>query len=207
MLFTIENLASLAADFAATHLNDYISDLNKRNRPHDSKEINDALWGTVSLTGVEVCILDLPLLQRLRYIKQLGVVHWIYPGAVHSRFEHSLGVVRQTQLLATHINTVAAQKSFNTLIKPRDLQILRMAALLHDVGHPAFSHVSEMAAEALPQLETLSADFSRKHIVERRSLSEIFAFYVVLSPAMRSFVSLLYDRYSSLLGADWKLRY
>jgi hypothetical protein len=69
-----------------------------------AKEVNDAVWGTIALSPLEVLILDSPLLQRLRYIRQIGVSHWVYPCAGHSRFEHTLGVLHQTQQLIEAIN-------------------------------------------------------------------------------------------------------
>ncbi|MHA1196980.1 MAG: hypothetical protein ACTSRH_15625 [Promethearchaeota archaeon] len=56
------------------------------------KKIYDPLYGLIELNDVENLIIDTPLFQRLRYIKQLGLVHYVYPNANHNRFSHSLGV-------------------------------------------------------------------------------------------------------------------
>ena len=66
----------------------------ERARSRDSfpKTINDPIWGVVELYPWEVCLLDSPLLQRLRGVRQLGLANLVYPGAGHSRIEHSLGV-------------------------------------------------------------------------------------------------------------------
>jgi len=79
----------------ATGLTGYIlPDLERRDR-RDSfpKTLNDPIWGTIELLPHEVLILDTALLQRLRGIRQLGMAHHVYPGASHSRLEHSLGVL------------------------------------------------------------------------------------------------------------------
>src|SRR5215831_16896605 len=54
------------------------------------KELNDPVWQTLTVHPVEVVILDSPLLQRLRFIRQLGVAHYVHPGTTHTRLEHSL---------------------------------------------------------------------------------------------------------------------
>ena len=79
------------------YFNSYIQRVEALPSLHEKagKEINDAVWRTISLTQFEVLILDSPLVQRLRRVRQLGVVHWVYPGAGHSRLEHCLGAVHQ----------------------------------------------------------------------------------------------------------------
>src|SRR4051794_16809934 len=80
-------------------------DVQRHRRPYETaKEFNDPVWGTLQLRPWEVVIVDSPLLQRLRRIRQLGVVHFVYPAAVHTRLEHSLGAVHQVQRLITSIN-------------------------------------------------------------------------------------------------------
>src|ERR1039458_3495694 len=63
----------------------------KATRPRGPKVFNDALLGNLFFAEHEVAVIDCPLLQRLRRIKQTGLVHYVYPSATHTRFEHSLG--------------------------------------------------------------------------------------------------------------------
>ncbi len=194
----------IAEELASRYLSAYTDTLRTLQPQFGRKEINDALWGTIVLTPMEVVILDSPLLQRLRYIRQLGVVHWIYPGAVHTRFEHTLGVLFQMQQLIAALNTAAKIERTDkpdqpALIGDNEAQLLRMCALLHDVGHAAFSHVSERAIEALPEFATLSRAFSDQLAEsdrgEDKQLSEMLAYYIVRSPAMRELLHVLLTQY------------
>lgn len=197
---SLGSVEELAREFARLHLEEYATQLATCGHPPNRKEINDSLWGTIALSALEVAVLDSPLVQRLRYVRQLGVVHWVYPGAVHTRFEHSLGVMHQVARLAATINAIGLDRGYGMLVEPSTLQVLRLAALLHDVGHAAFSHVSETAVAALPGLDAISADFSAAEGVEGRSLSEIFAYYVLRSPAMRRFMGVMHDKYPTALA-------
>lgn len=188
---SLAEFEAFAFEFAADHLNGYVDSLIARGNNPGRKEINDPLWGTIGLSGAEVAVIDSPLLQRLRLIRQLGVVHWIYPGAIHTRFEHTLGVLRQVQYLCAAINTLGLQEGLRDLISPHKVNLLRLAALLHDIGHAAFSHVSEHAIDSLDALSSVPAEFGILHRAEQRSLSEIFAFFVVRSPAMRRLIDTL----------------
>jgi len=108
------------------------------------KKIYDSIHGFIHFNDWEAFLIDSFAFQRLHYIKQLGVAYLVYPGAVHTRFEHSLGVMG----LATEIFDKLAKREplFQTA---EDLaywrQILRLAALVHDVGHLPFSHAAEKA--------------------------------------------------------------
>jgi len=184
---SLQELKLFAENFASEHLTLFVREIEVSNKQFSRKEINDPLWGTISLSPVEVALLDSPLLQRLRYIRQLGVVHWIYPGAGHTRFEHTIGALHQAQTLATAINELALQRGSAPLIEQSQLQTLRISALLHDCGHGAFSHVCEQALSILPDLEQVSTQFAKDHRIERRQLSEMIAFFVVRSNAMRDF--------------------
>ncbi|MEE9593907.1 MAG: HD domain-containing protein, partial [Candidatus Hydrothermarchaeales archaeon] len=101
-----------------------------------SKVIRDPIHGDIFLTEPETKIVDSLEFQRLRRIKQLGMAYLVYPSANHTRFEHSLG--------AMHV----ASRVANTLQLSKDDSIkLRIAALLHDVGHGPLSHTSEELLE------------------------------------------------------------
>ena len=82
-------------------------------------------------------IVDTRAFQRLRRIRQLAMADLVYPGALHTRFEHSLGVLHVTQLILRSIENSERVSDNN------DVRVIRLAALLHDVGHGPFSHVSE----------------------------------------------------------------
>jgi HD superfamily phosphohydrolase len=100
------------------------------------KIIKDPVHGYIEVEEFALALLDSPALQRLRYIKQLGFSYLVYPGANHTRFEHSLG----TMFLAD-----VACRRFGLLDGERRLVVA--AALLHDIGHGPFSHASEPLME------------------------------------------------------------
>jgi uncharacterized protein len=106
------------------------------------KKIYDSVHGFIYLNPLENELIDTYPFQRLRYIKQLGITYMVYPGATHSRFEHSLG----TMELATRMYD---QMMTKTTLKEAShdyeywRQIVRLGALCHDLGHLPFSHVAE----------------------------------------------------------------
>ena len=100
-------------------------------------------------------IIDSPLFQRLRRIKQLSGAHLTYPSAQHSRFEHSLGVMH----IATEAGFSLNEKGF---LNSDDIQILRLASLLHDIGHGPFSHLFE---EVIQEKKISHEDYGKKIIL------------------------------------------
>jgi len=100
--------------------------------------VRDAVHGNISLSPLEEKIIDTSDFQRLRRIKQLALTYLVYPGAVHTRFEHSLG----TMHLASSICDILGMKG-------EEKEKIRLRALLHDLGHTAFSHESEYALQSL----------------------------------------------------------
>ncbi len=100
-------------------------------------EIRDPIYGFIVPTETEFKIIDTPIFQRLRKVKQLAMAHLVYPGANHTRFEHSLGVF--------HIASLMSDKLLGGNEDQR--RVVRFAALLHDVGHGPFSHISEEILE------------------------------------------------------------
>lgn len=145
------------------------------------KVFNDPVWGSLTIYPFEIVILDSPLLQRLRRIRQLGVVHWVYPGANHTRLEHSLGTVHLIQKIADAINSPSQADR----IPLQMVRVLRIAALCHDMGHGFMSHVSEKALESFEEIEELTLAFVDAHELEKCSLSEINAYFLVKSPSFQ----------------------
>ncbi len=80
------------SQFTVTMLQEYNNNLRNSKLADDGKEIFDAVWGNVQFCSGEIYILDSPLLQRLRKIKQLGLAYFVYCGCDYSRFYHTLGV-------------------------------------------------------------------------------------------------------------------
>jgi hypothetical protein len=91
--------------------------------------IKDSVHDHIEVTGVAEALLDTPAMQRLRRVRQLGTVSLVYPSANHTRFEHSLGVYHLASETLAHLGVAG-----------RTAERVRAAALLHDVGHPPFSH-------------------------------------------------------------------
>jgi hypothetical protein len=100
-------------------------------------EIRDVIHGSIPVQGSELPIIDSRYFQRLRQIKQLGFAEFSYPSATHNRYIHSLG--------AMHIATRAFDTIFGERSEPRFRAVVRLAALLHDVGHGPLSHTTEFA--------------------------------------------------------------
>jgi len=114
-----------------------------------TKQIRDIVYGFIELDEQEQKIIDSPEFQRLRRIKQLALTDMVYLGAVHTRFEHSLGVM---QMASDMFESIVSKTAFEEIKKEYKLKdaditrcrkIVRLAALLHDVGHSPFSHASE----------------------------------------------------------------
>lgn len=98
-------------------------------------EIRDPIHGFIDFNDTEKGIINHPAFQRLRRIRQLAMSDLVYPGAVHHRFEHSLGVC--------HIAGQIARRLFGERDAGDAVRHIRLAALVHDIGHGPFSHVSE----------------------------------------------------------------
>jgi len=114
-----------------------------------NKIIFDPLYGFITLTPLEWEIIHTPFYQRLRWIKQLGFTFYTFPGAEHSRFGHSIGVMFNAHKILEKLGKTVSDTE---LSDPRNLspekmfhQSIRLAALLHDLGTFMFSHTTEMA--------------------------------------------------------------
>ena len=129
-------------------------------------EITDPVHKCIQVTELERELIDAPVFQRLRRIKQLAGAHLVYPSAQHSRFEHSMG--------AMHVAGLAGDRLFslNELADHDLVQQLRVASLLHDIGHGPFSHLSE---EVMMLRSNKDHEQIGKEIIRRTEISDILS--------------------------------
>lgn len=114
------------------------------------KQIKDPVHGYIEVPAEILPLVDSPALQRLHHIRQLGFAYLVYPGANHTRFEHSLGAMHLASLLCRHLGFGNAET-----------RTICFAALLHDIGHGPYSHASERLMQEYTQF---SHDDIREHL-------------------------------------------
>jgi HD superfamily phosphohydrolase len=147
----------------------------------DDKVIEDAVVGPCTLEKHETNVLDLPLLQRLRKISQTGFAYLLFPCATHTRFEHTLGVVTMANRFCE-----AVKKHEPKMIKEEHQRDVRLAALLHDVGHGPFSHVSESFFSSYNEVRQ---QFEKQTFSKcRPKPHEMLSYFVVTSPTFKNFL-------------------
>lgn len=169
--------------FVDISLSDYNKAIEENGFCYSDKDIFDFVWGTVNFSSAEICVLDSPLLQRLRRIRQLGLASMVYCNADSSRFSHTIGVTevasRMAHSIKNKINPV--DNSFDPI------EIVRLAAIFHDTGHMFYSHVSELFFtynQHFPrykELTTLKTYFCEK-TSSNVALHEIISVMIVYSP-------------------------
>ena len=117
-------------------------------------KVRDPIYGFVKLDAQEMEIVNSEYFQRLRRIRQLSLTDMVYPSANHTRFEHSLGVVQMASDMFDNIVSKAANRDrlgLQTGNLARLRKVIRLAALLHDIGHAPFSHAGEDSMPLLPK--------------------------------------------------------
>lgn len=107
--------------------------------------VREPVHGDLFLTDIEVRVLDSREMQRLRGIKQLGTAHLVFPGCVHTRFDHSLGALHMAHRM---METLRLQ---GHAIDPADAQLVRLAILVHDVTHIPYGHTFEDERQIFPR--------------------------------------------------------
>lgn len=107
------------------------------------KTIRIAVSGDVLLNKLETAIIDTRDFQRLRDIKQLGTTHYVYPTSQHTRFSHSLGTLFMAMEMVHAIRENKHNRDEERLITPEEEQLIRIFAILHDIGHIPFGHILE----------------------------------------------------------------
>jgi len=170
--------------------------INKHKIPSigdNGKVIHDALWGTQYIYPHELAILDTPLIQRLRRIKQTAFSYLIYPSSIHTRFEHTIGVIFQSNRLFSALN-----ENYSDLIKGKK-DMIRMAALLHDCGHGPFSHSSEEIYKFFPDMQKIIGP-GGDH--EGCNPHEVLSYYIIKSDPFRTYFNKVINRYNKDINLD-----
>ncbi|TLX94030.1 MAG: HD domain-containing protein [Thaumarchaeota archaeon] len=126
-------------------------------------QIVDPIHDFITIYKHELDIIDTPIFQRLRRIRQLAGAHLVYPGAQHSRFEHSLG----TMHIASQAATMLKEKKY---LDSDDVANLRLAALLHDIGHGPFSHLFE---EVLQKKKRISHEQMGEKLILKSEIGDL----------------------------------
>ena len=128
------------------------------------KKVFDEIHGYITLNDLETKIIDSPIFQRLRRIKQTSLAYLVYPGAMHTRFSHSLGTFYLSQKVGEKLQQ-------SGIITSEELNLIRLSSLLHDIGQFPFSH----AIEPLYLQSNLSNKVLRDEIIRNDAeLKEIF---------------------------------
>ncbi|XP_053386805.1 deoxynucleoside triphosphate triphosphohydrolase SAMHD1-like [Mercenaria mercenaria] len=115
--------------------------MGRRTDGRTGKVFNDPIHGNIELHPLCVRIVDTPQFQRLRFIKQLGGAYFVYPGAAHNRFEHSIGVCHLAGRLVRALREQKSKALKGAEITPVDILCVEVAGLCHDLGHGPFSHL------------------------------------------------------------------
>ncbi len=133
---------------------------------HDLKVIQDPIYGTIRANILEWQFIRSRPVQRLKGIKQLGLVEAVYPGANHTRFEHSLGTMHMAGVIAQHLG-----------LSQEEIQKVRLAGLLHDIGHSALSHAVEGVLGRNPEIQPdLHGIRAKKHEEFTREIITAYPF-------------------------------
>ncbi|CAI7999426.1 Deoxynucleoside triphosphate triphosphohydrolase SAMHD1 [Geodia barretti] len=135
------------------------------------KVFNDPVHGHIELHPLMVRFIDTPQFQRLRYIKQLGGVYYVFPGASHNRFEHSIGV----GYLAGQMVESLKSKQPELQIDDKDVLCVKLAGLCHDLGHGPFSHLFQKVVKEVVEDDWSHEEQSIKmfdHLIADNKLKE-----------------------------------
>lgn len=143
-------------------------------------EMRDPIHQRIAFSDFEKKIIDHPFFQRLRFISQLGFLQsYVYPGAVHDRFSHGIGAMHLAGRLFAHV--IAGSQGLQQYLNADQMELLktrvRLAGLLHDIGHGPFSHASEVL---FPQLLSLPLDWSWwKQQPDRQAVHEDYSVLLI----------------------------
>ncbi|GBE22064.1 MAG TPA: HD domain-containing protein [Actinobacteria bacterium] len=161
-------------------------------RKTSEKVIHDPVWGSQTWTDWQVAIIDLPIVQRLRDIRQTSFAYLTYPGALHTRFDHSLGVAAAAKLFLSRM------KATDPSIGLHEEGQVVAAALLHDIGHGPFSHLTEECYLYKPDwfLGILNSGEDTEPMFPRAAPHEALGALLLRTEAAKSFFRALRAEYT-----------
>ncbi len=146
-------------------------------------QLRDPIHQTIVFDDDEKKVIDHPVFQRMRHVRQLGLSYLVYPGAVHDRFSHMLGAMHVAGRVwdtITAAEDAPIRKIFSAAETAYFRRILRFAALLHDIGHAPFSHASETLMPQLGEIEAPAAWY-REWEPSRRASHEDYSVMLIAS--------------------------
>ena len=128
----------------------------------EDKSISDPIHGFITLPGICWKFIDSPWFQRLRNVKQLGATYYMFPGASHNRFEHSIGTAYLSQKVVRHL-----KKEQPELVIDEDIETaITLAGLLHDLGHGPYSHAFDHIAASKIGLKNYTHEKQSTKIIQ-----------------------------------------
>ena len=144
--------------------------------------IRDPIHGTIRLSRSELKLINHPAYQRLRWIKQLGLADFAYPGATHTRFSHGLGTLH----VATRMfDSMVRDFTMSPADRARLRQTVRLAALFHDLGHAPLSHTTE---QFMPPVAALDLGEWRRGAEDRRASHEDYTLKVLTDSSLAQLI-------------------
>lgn len=161
------------------------------------KHIYDSIHGYIGVTEQELKVINTPFFQRLHNIRHLGTAYLVYPGATHTRFAHSLGTMNVMDKVAHKLAILGLLSS------EEEIQILRMAALLHDIGHFPFSHALENPISRTSSDGKKNHESFSNHLIRYSGLKD--AFETIKADEVASIIAKKYtgnNYYSLLISSD-----
>ena len=147
------------------------------------KRIRCPIHNYISLDDDVLRIVDLSMFQRLRGIKQLGMAYFVYPGAQHSRFEHSLGVYH----LGDGVSRLLGLSDYES-------RMIALSGLLHDIGHGPFSHIMETVSD-------MTHEERGSHIIHHSPIADLLK-DMSMDPGTITDIMLGKSEYSSLISSE-----
>jgi HD superfamily phosphohydrolase len=145
-------------------------------------EVRDPIHGAIPVADAEIPVVDHPFVQRLRGVRSTGFSHLPFPGATHSRYSHSLGVMH---LAGKAFDSAYADFGLDAATTRRFRHVVRLAALCHDLGHAPFSHSTEFA---MPPVSELRISWYR-HSEERRASHEDYTIALLQHTSLASTIA------------------